>query len=192
LALGFNSNPNPGSSLKSILPFTGSGSFKNRSPKEGAIDSPSAEFALNCQTDTWTSNHMKIETYDVFAEIGIGERHDCLEGIWSGTMGDNGDIISCCHPVCSLALHQSGASECRRPPGRPGKQGRRSISEMTRRKETHEATLINSVKPPNHMTSGWIMAKDRFSINFRKPYLQVSDTIPSTILMSSGHRIYSL
>jgi hypothetical protein len=36
---------------------------------------------------------------------------------------------------------------------------------------THEATLISSVKPPNHMTSGWMIAKDRFSINFLKPYL---------------------
>jgi hypothetical protein len=38
-------------------------------------------------------------------------------------------------------------------------------------RKTHEATLINSVKPPNHITSGWMMAKDRFSINFLKPYL---------------------
>jgi hypothetical protein len=38
-------------------------------------------------------------------------------------------------------------------------------------RKTHEATLINSVKPPNHMTSGWMIAKDRFSINFLKPYL---------------------
>jgi hypothetical protein len=38
-------------------------------------------------------------------------------------------------------------------------------------RKTHEATLINSVKPPNHITSGWMIAKDRFSINFLKPYL---------------------
>lgn len=45
MAFGFNSSPNPGASDRSIRPLTGKGSFKNRSPNEGAIDSPSAEFA---------------------------------------------------------------------------------------------------------------------------------------------------
>lgn len=44
---------------------------------------------------------------------------------------------------------------------------------------THLATLINSVKPPSHMTSGWRIAIARFSMSLRKPYLLVNGVFTS-------------
>jgi len=40
--------------------------------------------------------------------------------------------------------------------------------------ETHLATLINSVIPPSHITSGCRISTARFSINFLNPYFEYS------------------
>jgi O-phosphoseryl-tRNA(Cys) synthetase len=31
--------------------------------------------------------------------------------------------------------------------------------------------LMSSVRPPSHMTSGWMISTARFSMSLRKPYL---------------------
>lgn len=37
------------------------------------------------------------KTYDVLAEIRVGERHDSLERVWTRTMGNDGDIVCSGH-----------------------------------------------------------------------------------------------
>lgn len=33
---------------------------------------------------------------NVFAELRVGEREDGVERVWSGTMGDNGNVVCVC------------------------------------------------------------------------------------------------
>lgn len=133
----------------------GNGSFRNNSPKEGWIDSPSGEFAYTLAPsllrECWVDR-----TYDIFTEIRVWESHDCLERIRARTMRYDRDVVCSRHSVISMRPNGSG----------------RIATKGKKWEETYEATLINSVNPPNHMTSGWIIASDRFSINFLKPYLK--------------------
>lgn len=68
-------------------------------------------------------------------------------------MRDDGDVVRRCH-AARVRQQSCGMTETE--------------------DKTHEATLMSSVRPPSHMTSGWMMASDRFSISFRKPYLRAS------------------
>ena len=58
MASGFKIRPNPGSSVRSILPFVGSGSFRKSSPNEGWMDSPSGEFAYPSAPDRREGFHI--------------------------------------------------------------------------------------------------------------------------------------
>jgi hypothetical protein len=88
-------------------------------------------------------------------------------------MGNDGDIVCCGHSIISMrpegAVRSLLPFDCMKYG--ENVQGKVGLGVLEEGRTTYEATLINSVKPPNHMTSGWMIAKDRFSINFLKPYL---------------------
>lgn len=52
---GLSSSPKPGASETSIEPPCGTGSFRKRLPKTGAIDLPSAELAMSVEGEETVS-----------------------------------------------------------------------------------------------------------------------------------------
>lgn len=64
------------------------------------MDFPSGELA--CGEKNYQRRAVEVigesKTYDVLAEIRVGERHDSLERIWTRTMGNDGDIVCSGHP----------------------------------------------------------------------------------------------
>jgi hypothetical protein len=105
-------------------------------------------------------------------------------------MGDNGDIVCCGHS--DISMRPEGAVQSHLPCGwikyAEKERGKDELGELQKGRKTHEATLINSVKPPNHITSGWMIAKDRFSINFLKPYLSSAELTSEASARSTQSR----
>ena len=126
----------------------------NRFPNDGNTDSPSGELAWVLALSRLYSK----STYDVLAEVTVGEGHDCLERVWTGSVWHDGDVVCGGHAVGQcLVLVIVGERKWESAGA-----------------ETHLATLINSVIPPSHMTSGCRISTARFSINFLNPYFEYS------------------